>query len=480
MQKGISLIGLLSFTFIFLIISCNKEEAEKYHFDFHFITENYAPFNYESDGHLAGLAPDLLREIARGLDIPFEVDILPWEEGYAMLQNQDNAVLFAMALNAERIDLFKWAGPFAALEWRFYASSQSHLAINSMDDARAADAIGVLKDYAITLHLESLGFTNLVYFNNQQEALQHLLDGEIDLFPSDIHSAKSSLENMGYLLYNVKSVWPIKTDLLYFAFNKNVPDDVVADIQGEIDRLKSSGYLQHLSQQYLNTSDYPGTIQIYTEDYPPLTFMNSFGEISGFGADIVFEIMHRENIFEKVTLTTWGNAYNMALHNPNFCLFTMDRTPIRENLFQWVGPIGTNDTYFYLKQGSDITISNVEDAMNLDAVATVSSWFSHQHLESLGFTNLVPFEEPGSAVDALMSGNVDAFVCTSITIADILRANGYTFPDVIPEFVLMSSDFYISFSNGTSETIVNQWQETLDAMQADGTYDAIYDRWFEQ
>jgi ABC-type amino acid transport substrate-binding protein len=480
MQKRILKLWYLSFTFIFLFAGCKKEESDNYHFEFQFITENYAPFNYESEGQITGLAPDLLKEITHGLSIPFEVELMPWEESYSILQNTDNAVLFSMALNAERKDLFKWAGPFAALEWRFYASSQSNLIINSMDDAKAAESIGVLADYAVTLHLESLGFTNLVYFNNHQEAFQHLLDGEIDLYPSDLYSAKSALENIGYLYYNVRSVWPIKTDLLYFAFNKNVPDDVIADFQSEIDKLKSNGYLQQLSQKYLNTADYPGKLQIYTEDYPPLTFLNSFGEISGFGADIVYEIMHRENIYEDITLTAWGNAYNMALHNPNFCLFTMDRTPIREDLFQWVGPIGTNDTYFYLKQGSDITISSIEEAMNLDAVATVSSWFSHQHLESLGFTNLVPFAEPGAAVDAMMDEQVDAFVCTSITIADILRANGYAFSDVIPEFVLMSSDFYISFSNGTSEDIVNQWQQTLDAMQADGTYDAIYERWFPE
>ncbi len=448
MPKRVFQFCYLSVTFIFLLVSCEKEETDHYHFDLHFITENLEPFNFESGGQITGLAPDLLKEIARGLNIPFDVDILPWEEGYTMLQNSDNAVLFSMALNAERIDLFKWAGPFAALEWRFYTSSQNHWVINSMDNARDVEAIGVLYDYAVTQHLESLGFTNLVYFDTHEEAFQHLLDGDIDLYPSDVFSAKSALENLGYLYYNVRSVWPIKTDLLYFAFNKNVPDDVVADFQSEIDKLKSSGYLQQLSQQYLNTSDYPGTLQIYTEDYLPLTFMNSFGEISGFGADIVFEIM--------------------------------DRTPIREHLFQWVGPIGTNDTYFYLKQGSEITINSIEDAMNLDAIATVSSWFSDQYLRELGFTNLVAFDEPGAGVDELMSGNVDAFVCSAITISDILLANGYAFSDVAPEFVLMSSDFYISFSKNTDEATVDQWQQAFDAMQADGTYDAIYERWFQE
>jgi polar amino acid transport system substrate-binding protein len=87
-----------------------------------------------------------------------------------------------------------------------------------------------------------------------------------------------------------------------------VPDEVVADIQGEIDRLKDNGYLRKLSQQYLNTSDYPGTLQVYTEEYPPLTFMTSFGEVSGFGSDVVFEIMDRNKVFAPVKLSTWSNS----------------------------------------------------------------------------------------------------------------------------------------------------------------------------
>ncbi len=480
MQKKTVFSWCLSVIFIFLTLGCNKDETGKYPHDLTLITENYAPFNFESGGEILGLAPDLLREIALKLEIPFKVDVMPWEEAYARLQNTDNAVLFTMALNAERADLFKWAGPFASLEWRFYARSQNQQVIHSMSDARKVEALGVLRDYAITQHLESLGFTNLVYFNNQQEALQQLLQGNIDLFPSDILSIKSSLEGMGYLYYHVRHVLPIKTDLLYFAFNKNVPDQVVQDFQEEIDRLKKNGHLGQLSQKYLNTSDFPGTLLIYTENYPPLTFMNPYGEISGFGADVVFEIMNRERIFEKISLTTWENAYNMALYNPNFCLFTMDRTPIRENLFQWVGPIGANETYFYLKKGNNLSITSIQQARNLTAIATVSSWFSDQHLRQLGFTNLVSFDEPGAAVEALMGGYADAFVCSSVTISDILLSNGYAFADVIPEFVLMSSDYYIAFSKSTPTATVNRWQQALQAIKTDGTYDAILRRWFTE
>jgi len=156
----------------------------------------------------------------------------------------------------------------------------------------------------------------------------------------------------------------------------------------------------------------------------------------------------------------------------------MDRTELREELFNWVGPIGTNTTYFYTKAGSGISITSLDDARNLNAVGTVSSWFSDQYLRENGFTNLVSDGDPAVMVEKLMSGQIDAAVCTDVTFPDILKASGYQYNEVNPAFVLMSSDYYIAFSKGTSASIVNQWQDALDAAKTDGTYVAIYRKWF--
>lgn len=470
---------LLTYCLFFLtvIFGCEKSEDTTYAYDLLFFTESYAPFNFEEGGAITGFAPELLDEIAAELNVKPDISLLPWSEAVSMLDDTPNGVLFSMVLNSERKNKYKWAGPFAALEYHFYKASHSDLNLSSLEDAKNVDAIGVVEGYSITIYLESQGFSNLVYVNDHRDGFEMLLQGEIDLYPSDRLSAQAALAASGNLYYHVKNIFPIKTELLYFAFNKSVADEVVADFQHAIDRLKQSGFIRQLSQQYLNTADFPGVLQIYTENYPPLTFMNDFGEITGFGTDIVNEIMQRNNLFEPIKMTTWSNAYNMALINPNFCLFTMDRTEIRDTLFQWVGPIGTNETYFFVKADSDITINSIEDAMALDAVGTVNSWFSDQYLRDLGFTNLVSDGDPGVVVEWLMAGEVDAFVCSSLTIADILMANDFAYADVRGEFVLMSSDFYISFSKNTPETMVNLWQQTLDAMKDDGTYDAIYERW---
>ncbi|MDA3943039.1 MAG: transporter substrate-binding domain-containing protein [Bacteroidetes bacterium] len=478
MKRKIIALCLLPIVAMLIFVQCQKDNEQKYHYDLKFITENYKPLNYSLDGEITGLAPELLKEICDQLNIPFHPTVMPWNEGYNTALNTDNAVLFSTALNVERKNQFKWAGPIAALEWTFYAKAQNHIQLQSLDDARQIGAIGVIQDYAMEQYLLGQNFTNLVYCTDNEDAFQKLLQGEIDLYPSDKVTAEAALDLLGHTIYNVKEVLPIHTEMIYLAFNPMVPDDVVADFQQAIDELKKSGFVRELHQKYLNTSHFPGVLQIYTEDYPPLTFLNSYGEVNGFGADLVHEIMKRNGIYADIKLSTWSNGYELALHNPNFCLFTMDRTEIRENLFQWVGPIGTNATYFYTKAGSGISINSMEDARNLGSVGTVSSWFSDQYLRDLGFTNLVSEEDPGAMTQKLMLGEVDAFVCSEVTFPTILREQGFEYEQIVPAFTLMSSDYYVSFSKSTDESFVSQWQTTLDAMKADGTYAAIYSRWF--
>lgn len=478
MKKNIRILLFVMPVLVLTLTQCRDKREDQYPYQLQFLTEEYRPLNYMDNGVLTGIGPELLKGICKQLNIPFDSKVLAWEDGYAQLQSNENAVLYSTVLNAERKDLFKWAGPFATLDWLFYSSSQHLVTLNSLSDAKKVSAIGVIKDHSIEQFLVSEGFTNLVYCADNKEAFDKLLKGDIELFPSDRIAAEGALTAIGKSIYDVSNVLKIRTDMVYFAFNKNISDAVVADFQRAIDVLKTNGTLKALYQQFMQSADAPEILQVYTEQYPPLTFRDNFGEITGFGTDIVNEIMKRNQAFYKINLSLWSIGYDMALNNPNFCLFTMDRTDLRENLFNWVGPIGTNTTYFYTLAGSSTVINTLADAKNLASVGTVSSWFSDQYLRDQGFTNLVSDSDPAVMTEKLLSGQIEAFVCTSVTFPDILRSLGHQYNEVKPAFSLMSSDFYIAFSKSTPAATVNQWQSALDAAKQDGTYEFIYKKWF--
>ncbi len=217
-------------------------------------------------------------------------------------------------------------------------------------------------------------------------------------------------------------------------------------------------------------------LQILTEDYPPLSFEKD-GKVTGFGTEVVREILHRLNISDNIRILPWEEGYNLCLKNPNVVLFTMKRTELRENLFHWIGPIGSNNTIFYAKKGSGIQINNMEDAKNVSKIATCSAWFSEQDLKDAGFTNLISSLVPTENVRQLVEGEVDLSIFTDITIPEIALQAGYSIDDLEPVFTVSTGYFYIAISKTTPQSFVEMWKQTFRAMCEDGTFNKIYDKW---
>jgi len=143
--------------------------------------------------------------------------------------------------------------------------------------------------------------------------------------------------------------------------------------------MKGDESFNRIYAKWLPSETPPGIFQLMTEEYPPITFMKE-GKPSGLVTEMVQEIASRLHIPDNIRLTSWKNAYNMALLHPNVILFSTERTPEREELFHWVGPAGKNNTIFYAKKGSGIVIKTLDDAKQVEAIATTTDWFNEQYL----------------------------------------------------------------------------------------------------
>ncbi len=230
-----------------------------------------------------------------------------------------------------------------------------------------------------------------------------------------------------------------------------------------------------------SVSEKPSTRQakmrFVTEDYPPITFQNKSGEITGLATDMVKEIMRRQGIDEKISIMPWQDAYNIALNEPNVVIFSIRRISERENLFNWVGPIGETRAIFYSKKGSGITLDSMDEAKRLESIGVVDNWFSKRELESEGFKNLVSSPLPTQAIKKLMRGEVQAVPLTNITAKNLVEEAGYTMNDLEPILLIDSGHFYIGLSKKTSEKKVKQWDKDLADIKRDGTFGKIYKKY---
>ena len=290
----------------------------------------------------------------------------------------------------------------------------------------------------------------------------------------------------GYYLANVHMVTRYRTVYYYIAFSKDVSDAVVNSVQNEIKTLienKSTAsivrkYIPSMPDNYIS-----GTIQLFTELAPPSSYDTGQGVTSsvvGSSVDILNEIQARTGYVNRINLTLWKDAYSIAQYLPNSAVFSTARTPERENMFQWVGPITSYRKYFYTLATSGLTIETLEQAKALQSIGTPNGWFSHDFLKNNNFQNIVATALTSQdAFKQLINGEVQAVLLSDVEVKWLANLNGVPITDLTQHMLALNVNGYIAFSLSTPASTVQQWQNHLNAMRADGTFETIWNKWYK-
>jgi ABC-type amino acid transport substrate-binding protein len=215
------------------------------------ITEELPPFNYAGpDGKVTGQATDVVNGILTRLNQKATIGILPWNEGYKAALAGPGVALYSTGRTEEREHLFKWAGPIATWDFTFYQRNGSSLEISSLEAAKKAGTIGVVKDDARHQYLLENNVTNVVTCDTDAVCLRNLLDGKTDLWFGSSVNAPAIAEKEGIDTSSFKEVYAVKTVQMYIAFSNDTPDSVVADWQGALDAMKRDGTFDTIRQKY--------------------------------------------------------------------------------------------------------------------------------------------------------------------------------------------------------------------------------------
>ena len=102
-------------------------------------------------------------------------------------------------------------------------------------------------------------------------------------------------------------------------------------------------------------------LKFYTEVYPPFNF-NEGENLKGISVDLINEVFKELKLTGmSVKLIPWARGYLKVQKEKNTCLFTMARTPEREKMFKWVGPIATNSFSLVAYKGRAPNIKEISD-----------------------------------------------------------------------------------------------------------------------
>ena len=478
-------VSLLTMAAFFTLNSCKKNSS----------TDNtiqvtgieFVPNCFLKNGEIVGIDVDIATKAMQNVGLSFNMSMSDsWLNSYNAIVNGPNKALLTTAYTPERKDMFKWAGPTSKGMYAIFENGESNFMFPlPIEECKQLPSIAVVNDWWETTTLEDMGFTNLVYYSTYNEALDAFMNGEIRFIASDFYHLVSALPS-GYYLENVHVVTSYRTVYYYIAFSKDVSDAVVSNVQNEIESMIKNQSTASIVRKYIPfmPANYiSGTIQLFTENAPPSSYEFGHGtssEVRGSSIDILNEIQARTGYVNRINLTLWNNAYAIVQYLPNSAVFATARTLERENMFQWVGPISSNRTCFYTRSSSGLTIETLEQAKALQSIATPNGWCTHDFLKNNNFQNIVATAlTPQDAFNQLIHGEVQALLLPDMDVKWLADINGVPMSDLTQQMEAAIFNSYIAFSLNTPASTVQLWQNNLNAMKADGTFETIWNKWYK-
>jgi len=204
------------------------------------ITENYPPFNFvDKDNYITGQSTEIVRELLEMTGTQAEIEIMPLSEGLELAQAGPDTAIYSINRTTQREELYKWVGPIGAYEQAFYAKKGAQINIETLEDAKKVDKIGVYKSDAGNEFLKSQGFTNLDESLTDVEALQKLADGKVTLWLGNTRGLAATAQEAGVNPDDLELIPGVVINAdLYIAFSKDVSDNVISEWQKQLDSLK--------------------------------------------------------------------------------------------------------------------------------------------------------------------------------------------------------------------------------------------------
>jgi polar amino acid transport system substrate-binding protein len=445
--------------------------------DLTYYTEQLPPYNYLEDGTLQGISVDLLEAVTEKMGKKVtreEVNLVPWTEGYKAALTGNNTVLFAVARTPEREQSFKWAGPIYSDRYVLFAKRDRGITIDNPEDLKEY-RIGVIADDIASQQLLDLGVnqSQIVPVSNASANIAGLENGEIDLWACPEEAGRYFSEQVTGNPYSYAVVYQLKTQDLYYAFSKDVPDPVIQAYQQAFDAVKHEKDAEGISTYERILGRYIPSIGLsrlnyLTEEWAPFNYQKE-GSVTGISVELleaVFQHIGVNRSRQDVRIVPLAEGFQAAQNNTSTVLFSIVRTPEREPLYKWAGPFTRASFVLYAPVSSNITISSPED-LNQYRIGTVKASIENNLLISQGVnaSQIVNGETPEDLLQMLEEGRIDLWATGDLAgryqmlqTAESPNAYGVV-------YTLSENDFYYIFSRDVPDTLVSAFENALETVR---------------
>lgn len=224
----------------------------------------------------------------------------------------------------------------------------------------------------------------------------------------------------------------------------------------------------------------PALSLIYlTEEYKPYNYTED-GEQKGFALDLLHLIWKEMNVPPRnIEFMPWPRAYDMVKTQPGVVLFSMLKTPEREQQFKWFGPIVLSKTVFIAKRSTLHTIKTMDDAKGL-TIGVVRDYASAVMLAK--HTDIIKLTEHPSlevALNMLESGRIDLISFEERSFLRDIKELGKDADQYTFLYTYKVAASYYAMSIDTPDSLVRRFQDAYNKVIQTPAYLVLVDQYLQ-
>lgn len=220
--------------------------------EYQVVTEEWAPYNYQANNQLTGMATEIVRGIMALTGDDFEVVLMPSMRSARVLKTRPKTILYSLFRTADREPLYKWVGPI--VEEAIYpyqlATAQP---VNSLEQLLHAPRITTRHAGLIPDILQSRGFNNLEKSATESVQLYRMLIARrTDIIVGDTAAGVAYYSRQLDIAPGTLRQIPIEVyrSSLYIAFSRDCADELVASWANALEQMRHSGELERIQGRY--------------------------------------------------------------------------------------------------------------------------------------------------------------------------------------------------------------------------------------
>ncbi|UZE96410.1 substrate-binding periplasmic protein [Alkalimarinus alittae] len=195
------------------------------------------PLIYQKGGEPVGVVVDVVKEIFRQANIEYNLRLMPPKRALFTTAEADGYCVFPIERSQEREALFKWVSPIVISRHGLFSAPGKPISIKTLEDAKPYK-LGSYLGSGVGEYLENLGF-NVEYATRNELSARKLLKSRVDLWVSDIKSAKYLINSERLPITEPEIVF--FTTIRAMACNLNVDPSIVKQLQKTVTQMYRNG-----------------------------------------------------------------------------------------------------------------------------------------------------------------------------------------------------------------------------------------------